>query len=131
HPGEAARLLACDTAEINADRFSAVRELQNRWGGVVLLKGSGSLVCSGLQGDQVTELCDAGNPGMASGGMGDVLSGLIGGLVAQRYSLEDSARLAVCLHGEAADQVAQHAGQRGMAATDLLPAIQKLVNPAF
>ena len=129
HPGEAARLLRCETAEINADRFAAVRHLQDRWGGVVLLKGAGSLICSGQREQQVIELCDAGNPGMASGGMGDVLSGLIGGLVAQHYSLADSMRLAVCIHGEAADQIARCNGQRGLAATDLLPAIHKLVNP--
>jgi len=131
HPGEAARLLAVDNAEINADRFAAVRQLQSRWGGVVLLKGAGSLICSGHGNEQVIELCVAGNPGMASGGMGDVLSGLIGGLVAQQVSLADSMRLAACLHGEAADQIAQSAGERGLAATDLLPAIQKLVNPVL
>jgi len=129
HPGEAARLLDCESAEINADRFAAVRQLQTRWGGVVLLKGAGSLICSGQRDKQVIELCDAGNPGMASGGMGDVLSGLIGGLVAQNFGLADSLRLAVCLHGEAADQVARQTGERGLAATDLLPAIQKLANP--
>ena len=69
---------------------------------------------------------------IGTGNMGEALiSGLIGGLAAQRYSLADSTRLAVCLHAEAADQVALDAGQRGMAATDLLPAIQKLVNPVF
>ena len=129
HPGEAARLLDCENVEVNADRFAAVRLLQSRWGGVALLKGAGSLICTGSREKPVIELCDAGNPGMASGGMGDVLSGLIGGLVAQHFSLADSVRLAVCLHGKAADQIAQQAGQRGMAATDLLPAIQKLVNP--
>lgn len=131
HPGEAARLLDCDKAEVNADRFSSVRRLQTRWGGTVLLKGAGSLVCSGQEGEQVVELCDAGNPGMASGGMGDVLGGLIGGLVAQRYSLADSMRLAVCVHAEAADQIADQAGERGLAATDLLPAVQRLVNPVL
>jgi NAD(P)H-hydrate epimerase len=65
---------------------------------------------------------------MASGGMGDVLSGLIGGLVAQGYSLADSLRIAVCVHGASADLVAQNHGQRGMAATDLFPFVQQLVN---
>jgi hydroxyethylthiazole kinase-like uncharacterized protein yjeF len=131
HPGEAARLLACTNHEVNADRFAAVREVQACWGGVVLLKGAGSLICSGQTEGQVIELCDAGNPGMASGGMGDVLSGVIGALVSQQLSLADSLRLAVCLHSEAADQVARERGPRGMAATDLLVAIQKLANPVL
>ena len=79
HPGEAARLLQCANAEVQADRFAAVRALQQRYGGVVLLKGSGSLIAGA---DRVL-LSDYGNPGMASGGMGDVLSGVIGSLLAQ------------------------------------------------
>ncbi|MEZ5489338.1 MAG: NAD(P)H-hydrate dehydratase [Gammaproteobacteria bacterium] len=134
HPGEAARLLGCGTAEINADRFAAVRRLHYRWGGAVLLKGAGSLLCVGALHDSLQahriELCSEGNPGMASGGMGDVLSGLIGGLVAQGYSLDDSLRIAVCVHGEAADLAAAEAGQRGLVATDLLPFIQRLINPS-
>ena len=100
-------------------------------GGVVLLKGAGSLICSNHFGEQIIELCDAGNPGMASGGMGDVLSGVIGALISQRLSLADSLRLAVCLHSEAADQVARENGQRGIVASDLLAVIQKLVNPVL
>ncbi|MCP5348303.1 MAG: NAD(P)H-hydrate dehydratase [Gammaproteobacteria bacterium] len=130
HPGEAARLLDCATEEINADRFAAVRQLKERWGGVVLLKGAGSLICYGPADRRQIDLCSEGNPGMASGGMGDILSGLAGGLVAQHYGLENSLRIAVCVHGEAADLAVQQAGQRGLAATDLLPFIQKLVNPA-
>jgi NAD(P)H-hydrate epimerase len=127
-------LLGCGTAEINADRFAAVRRLHYRWGGAVLLKGAGSLLCVGALHDSLQahriELCSEGNPGMASGGMGDVLSGLIGGLVAQGYSLDDSLRIAVCVHGEAADLAAAEAGQRGLVATDLLPFIQRLINPS-
>jgi NAD(P)H-hydrate epimerase len=131
HPGEAARLLASTSDQVNADRFAAVRQVQARWGGVALLKGAGSLICSGQGENQAIELCDAGNPGMASGGMGDVLSGIIGALVSQHLSLVDSLRLAVCVHGEAADQVARERGPRGMAATDLLDPVQKLVNPVL
>lgn len=130
HPGEAARLLGCDTAEVTADRFAAVRSLQSRWSGAVLLKGAGSLLCFDSGAQARVELCSAGNPGMASGGMGDVLSGLAGGLLAQGFSLQDSLRLAVCLHAEAADLAAAQAGERGLAATDLLGFIPLLVNPA-
>lgn len=79
HPGEAARLLDCTIKDIQANRIKAVQALQKRYGGVVVLKGAGSLVC----GKRSLRLCLAGNPGMASGGMGDVLSGVIGGLLAE------------------------------------------------
>jgi NAD(P)H-hydrate epimerase len=122
HPGEAARLLGCSNAEVQADRFAAVRALQQRLGGVAVLKGNGSLVCSG----QRLLLSDSGNPGMASGGMGDVLSGVIGALVAQGLSPEDAAALGVCLHGTAGDMAAED-GQRGLLASDLMPWLRALL----
>ncbi|MCH7694878.1 MAG: bifunctional ADP-dependent NAD(P)H-hydrate dehydratase/NAD(P)H-hydrate epimerase, partial [Proteobacteria bacterium] len=72
--------------------------------------------------------CDAGNPGMATGGMGDVLTGVIAGLLAQGLDIDDAARLGVCLHAAAADAAARQ-GERGMLATDLMPWLRKLVNP--
>ena len=74
------------------------------------------------------ELCTEGNPGMASGGMGDILSGIIGGFVAQGLSLVDSLRCGVCIHGESADLAAAADGERGTLATDLLPHLRHLVN---
>ncbi|MFM4860231.1 NAD(P)H-hydrate dehydratase [Aeromonas media] len=124
HPGEAARLLDCGVAEIEADRFAAVSRLQQRYGGVVLLKGAGSLICDG----QRISLCDEGNPGMASGGMGDLLSGIIAALLAQGWSAGMAARLGAVIHAEAADLAAAE-GERGMLASDLLPWIRRLVNP--
>lgn len=129
HPGEAARLLACSTTEVQTDRFSAVARLQENFGGACLLKGAGSLICYPKENSTLTELCSVGNPGMASGGMGDILSGVIGGLVAQGFSLADSLRIATCVHGESADLAASAGGQRGLAATDLLPYIRQLMNP--
>lgn len=126
HPGEAARLLDCSSAEIQADRFSAITELQSRYGGVVILKGCGSLV---LDEQGHLSVCSDGNPGMASGGMGDVLSGVIAGLLAQKLTLSSAARLAVSLHAHAAD-LAAGAGERGMLACDLMSFIRQLVNPA-
>ena len=73
-------------------------------------------------------LCSEGNAGMATGGMGDVLSGIVGSLLAQGLSLEQSLCAAVCIHGEAADLSVQENGQRGMMATDLMPFIRELVN---
>ena len=124
HPGEAARLLGCTTAQVSGDRFAAVRALQARFGGVVLLKGPGTLVCDG---DRLW-VCQGGNPGMASGGMGDLLAGLIAGLWAQGLPLSLATLLGVCLHGAAGDLAARQ-GERGMLASDLLPFIRQLVNP--
>ncbi len=123
HPGEAARLLGVENAEIQADRFAAVRELQARYGGVALLKGAGSLVCDG----ETVFVCPYGNPGMASGGMGDVLSGILVALLAQGLSLRDAACLGVCLHAAAADLAAAD-GMRGMLATDLMPHLRGLLD---
>ncbi|MBP0603927.1 NAD(P)H-hydrate dehydratase [Aeromonas sanarellii] len=124
HPGEAARLLGCTIDEVEADRFAAVSRLQRRYGGVVLLKGAGSLICDG----PTIALCDEGNPGMASGGMGDLLSGIIAALLAQGWPAGMAARLGAVIHGEAADLAAAE-GERGMLASDLLPWIRRLVNP--
>ena len=122
HPGEAARLLDCAIAEVQADRFAAVSALQQRYGGVVVLKGNGSLISGG--GNIL--LSDYGNPGMASGGMGDVLSGVIGALLAQHLPPLEAAALGVCLHGAAAN-IAAAEGQRGLAATDLIPVMRSLL----
>jgi NAD(P)H-hydrate epimerase len=124
HPGEAARLLACSTSDIAKDRFSAVSALQKKYGGIAVLKGAGTLVCDGYE----TAVCTTGNPGMASGGMGDVLAGIVGGLAAQEKSMFKAATLAVHLHGKAADLSAKQQGEIGMLASDLMPFIRKLVN---
>lgn len=124
HVGEAARLLHCTTEKIQADRLAAAQEIQRQYGGVVVLKGSGTLVL----GEEEVGICHAGNPGMATGGMGDVLSGVIGGLLAQKLTLQQAAELGVVLHATAAD-VAAADGERGMLALDLMPHLRKLVNP--
>ena len=124
HPGEAARLLACTVQEVEADRFRSARALQQKYGGVVVLKGAGTLVDDGTQ----CWVCAAGNPGMATGGMGDVLSGIIGALLGQGLSLAAAARCGVWIHSTAADRCAAE-GERGMLASDLFPHIRQLVNP--
>ncbi len=125
HPGEAARLLKKTTAEVQADRLATVKGLQQQYRGVTVLKGAGTLV---LAPNQLPVLCAAGNPGMATAGMGDVLSGVIASLVAQGIPLAEAAKLGVSLHAEAGDLVAKDRGERGMIATDLLPYLQLLVN---
>ena len=122
HPGEAARLLGMTTAGVQADRFAAARSLVQRFGAVAVLKGNGSLIGGG---DRLL-LSDYGNPGMASGGMGDVLSGVIGSFMAQGLEPLEAAALGVCLHGAAADLAAED-GQRGLAATDLLAPMRALL----
>jgi len=126
HPGEAARLLGRSSAEIQADRFAAAAALQARFGGSVVLKGAGSVIHGG--GNRPPAVCSQGNPGMASGGMGDVLTGLVAGLLAQGLHPSDAAEAGVCLHAAAADRAAQ-AGERGLLASDLLAAVRPLVNP--
>jgi len=126
HPGEAARLLATSTRQVQDDRYGAAAELQRRYGGVIVLKGCGSIIA-----DQTGDLsvCDAGNPGMAAGGMGDVLTGVIAGLLAQGLGKGAAARIGVYLHARAADAAAAVGGERGLQATDLMPGIQRLANP--
>jgi NAD(P)H-hydrate epimerase len=118
HPGEAARLLGSTPAKIQHDRFAAARAIATRYGGVCVLKGSGTLIATAI--DPVTALCDRGNPGMASGGMGDILTGVIAALRAQGLSSIDAARLGVWLHASAGDAAAQ-SGEIGLLASDLLP----------
>jgi hydroxyethylthiazole kinase-like uncharacterized protein yjeF len=129
HSGEASRLLQQSRTTIEADRVAAVRALQNRYGGVAILKGPGTLICYDQQGRQQVDTCVHGNPGMATGGMGDVLSGIIGGLLAQGLSVADAARLGVCLHSCAADMEAEAHGERGILASDLFPHLRTLLNP--
>ena len=124
HPGEAARLLQSSVAEIQADRFSAIKQLAEKYGGTIVLKGNGTLIYS----EGMTYLCDKGNPGMASGGMGDVLTGIIASLLAQGFSLSEAAKTGVYLHAAAGDAAVKGAGERGLLASDLMPAIRRLVN---
>ncbi|MEX2468574.1 MAG: NAD(P)H-hydrate dehydratase [Pseudohongiellaceae bacterium] len=127
HPGEAAVLLGSDAAAIQADRLAAVSALAAKWGGACLLKGSGSLI-AGPGEARPLFLCSEGNPGMGTGGMGDILSGVVGALLAQGLALTEALCCAVCIHGEAADLAAAEGGERGLLATDLLPHIRELVN---
>ena len=123
HPGEAGRLLKCSTRTVQDDRFEAAAKLVKRYGGVCVLKGAGTLVRSG----GVTWLCDRGNPGMASGGSGDVLTGVIAALRAQGLSPEDAARAGTWIHASAGDDAAG-AGEAGLIASDLFPYIRRRMN---
>ncbi|BBN52452.1 hypothetical protein TRE132_05770 [Pseudomonas chlororaphis subsp. aurantiaca] len=122
HPGEAARLLGISTAQVQADRPAAAQALSKKYTAVAILKGAGSLVASP---DGRLARCDRGHPAMATAGLGDVLAGLVGALLAQRMSAFDSACLAVWLHAVAGE----HQGKlgRGLAASDLIPVIRQLL----
>ncbi|MDE2496238.1 MAG: NAD(P)H-hydrate dehydratase [Xanthomonadaceae bacterium] len=124
HPGEAARLLGIAITEIQADRFAAARTLAQKYRAVVVLKGAGSLIADR---DGRVAVCPWGNPGMASGGMGDVLTGAVAGLLAQGLGVWDAASLGVGLHARAGD-LAARAGERGLLASDLFPYLRALVN---
>ena len=125
HPGEAARLLGMTAGDIQADRFAAVASLRDEFDGVAVLKGAGSLIADTAG---PVYLNRTGNPGMAGGGMGDVLTGMIAGLMAQGIEPGMAAVAGVHLHGQAADVCAGQ-GERGMLAGDLLPVIRSIINP--
>ena len=125
HPAEAGRLLGQSTAEVERDRFAAVTLLAQAFGVVAVLKGAGTLVSDGSGPPTV---CLGGNPGMAAGGMGDVLTGVIAALVAQGLGLREAAALGVCAHAVAADRAAL-TGERGMLASDVIASLRGVLNP--
>jgi ADP-dependent NAD(P)H-hydrate dehydratase / NAD(P)H-hydrate epimerase len=128
HPGEAARLLGIDTAEVERDRVAAARELAARSGAVVVLKGARTLICDGIAGDGFVTINPTGNPALATAGSGDVLTGVIAGLCAQGLGPAEAARLGVWIHGAAADLLAPELG-RGTTAADLADAIPRALSP--
>lgn len=123
HPGEAARLLNSTPEAVQQDRFKAISDLQQRYGGVVVLKGNGTLVFDGER----MELCTAGNAGMAVGGMGDVLTGAISSFLAQGMSLFEAACLGVSLHAHSGDALAHQRSQAGVIPSDLALTMSQLM----
>jgi NAD(P)H-hydrate epimerase len=127
HPGEAARLLGTDSAAVQLRRLACAGELAARFRATTVLKGACSLIAH-ADGATVPAVCDRGNPGMATGGTGDILSGVIGGLLAQSRDLDVAVRAAVLVHALAGDDAAAE-GERGMIASDLLVHIRRWANP--
>jgi NAD(P)H-hydrate epimerase len=123
HPGEAGRLLGISTAAVQADRVAAARLLHQRFGGVALLKGAGTLV----QGVELS-LCPYGNPGMGVGGMGDALTGITAAFLSQGLDAETAANAAALAHALAGDRAAAD-GERGLLPSDLIEALRAIVNP--
>ncbi|MCY7353862.1 MAG: NAD(P)H-hydrate dehydratase [Lysobacter sp.] len=126
HPGEAARLLGVSTADIQADRYAAAQSIAEKYKCTIVLKGAGTIVVSP---NQTPFVIAAGNPGMASGGMGDVLTGVIAALRAQGLPAFDAAHCGALLHALAGDAAADSGGERGMIASDLFPQLRTLANP--
>ncbi len=125
HPGEASRLLNISSEAVQRDRFAACQQLQTVYGGNIILKGAGTLV--NVIEDDAVYVCDKGNPGMASAGMGDVLSGVIAGIAAQNFPLEQAAESGVFLHAYAGDMAAEE-GECGMLASDLIAYLRFVMN---
>ena len=124
HPGEAGRLLDISTEQIQADRLAALDRLVDRYGGTVVLKGAGTLV--GAKG-RIPGLCERGNPGMASAGTGDVLTGAVAGILAQCRDAWLAARVGVLVHAMAGDAAAR-TGERGLIASDIARELHNCVN---
>ncbi|MGH7768267.1 MAG: NAD(P)H-hydrate dehydratase, partial [Candidatus Binatia bacterium] len=120
HPGEMARLIGADTARVNSDRVGVARAFAERHGCYVVLKGARTVIATPAGRVFINP---TGNPGMASGGMGDVLAGVLGGLLAQGFAIEDALKLGVFAHGFAGDRVASVKGQIGMIASDVIEAL--------
>jgi NAD(P)H-hydrate epimerase len=125
HPGEAARLLGRQSSDVQTGRIDAAAELQRLYQGTIVLKGAGTIVSAQ---DEPPTICDRGNPGMAVGGMGDVLTGLIAGIAAQCRHLPSAARAGVYAHALAGDLAARR-GERGMTAGDVIAELRACVNP--
>ncbi|MBN1239903.1 MAG: NAD(P)H-hydrate dehydratase [Gammaproteobacteria bacterium] len=128
HPAEAARLLGTDTEAVQGDRLGAVRSIAERYAATVVLKGAGTLIAA-PPGAPSVAVCDYGNPGMATAGMGDVLSGVLGGLLGQLRDVPLTARAGTLLHALAGDDAAAD-GERGTVAGDLMPALRRWANPS-
>ena len=126
HPGEAARLLGVESNIVQADRFASAREIAERFGAVVVLKGAGTIIAAP---GRMPGVIGAGNPGMAVAGMGDLLTGLIAGLRAQGMPAFDAACCGALLHAAAGDIAAADGGERGLLPSDLLPHVRRLANP--
>jgi hydroxyethylthiazole kinase-like uncharacterized protein yjeF len=128
HPAEAARLLGCNTQDVQSDRVQAATELATMLRAHVVLKGTGSIL---TRPDGPFDINATGNPGLATAGSGDVLAGILGALLAQGIEPAQALRIGVCLHGAAADTlVAEGIGPLGLTASEVIDAARALVNEA-
>ena len=124
HPGEAAEMLATTVKEIQRNRIKSAKELQKKYGCIIVLKGNGTIVCN----KNDTYLCSSGGPELAVAGSGDVLSGVIGSLIAQGLAPIDAAITGVGIHARAGEEFARDVGKIGLAASELIPYLRKFLN---
>ena len=124
HLGEAARLLNTSVEKVKKNRVSAAKRISNKYNSVVVLKSHETLICK----EDKIYICDKGNPGMATAGMGDVLSGMISGLIAQKLSLFEAACLGVDLHARAGDIYSKKNNQQSLLPTDIIDLFARVIN---
>jgi len=127
HPAEAGRLLGCSAGEVQRDRVGSAQRLADQYAAIVVLKGCGTVIAA-PGGDYA--ICPLGNPGMATAGSGDVLSGVIGAMLAQGLDCHAAAHCGVVAHAAAGDAVARRVGERGMIASDISLTLPAVLNPA-
>jgi yjeF C-terminal region, hydroxyethylthiazole kinase-related len=128
HPGEMARLTGTSIKEVQEDRIGVAKKIAKEWGVVLVLKGARSIIAEPNGNIYINS---TGNPGMASGGTGDVLTGMIAGLVAQGYTISEASRLGVFLHGYIADEITEQRGEVGLTATDIINRIPLTLKEAM
>jgi len=129
HPGEASRLLNCNIAKIEGDRYLASKNIAQKYKSICVLKGAGTIIQTHVTHQEpLSWVCKGGNPGMATAGMGDSLTGVVGAFLAQGFTSQQAAVYGVCAHAEAGDRIAIQYGQRGMIASDLLQPLRAIVN---
>lgn len=125
HPGEMARLADCATSQVQNDRIGSARAFADRHDSILVLKGAQTIVALP---DGMVFICPTGNPGMATGGSGDVLTGMIGGFLAQGFAPEDAAVCGVYLHGLCGDILAKKTGSFGFLASDIMNTIPEAIH---
>jgi len=133
HPGEASRLLSCSSTHVQLDRYAAAASLKHKFDAYIALKGAGTIVTqrNDLSDDfskGELSVCPYGNPAMAVAGTGDVLTGVIAALLAQKLSMKHAIELGVCAHSYAADHVCDQQGEIGLCASELISPIRDVLN---
>jgi NAD(P)H-hydrate epimerase len=123
HPGEAADLLGVSVKEIQQDRIKAAKDLAAQYNATIILKGAGTVIV-----DEKIYVCEEGGPELATGGTGDILAGIIGSFIAQGLSAQNASLLAVAAHGLAGSEFVKLHGEKGLAASELIPLIRKKIN---
>jgi hydroxyethylthiazole kinase-like uncharacterized protein yjeF len=127
HPGEAATLLNTTVDNVESDRFGAAQKIHKKFNATVVLKGAGTIIIHNDGSLRKWGICSSGNPGMAAGGMGDALTGIIAGILAQGLSIRDAVEAGVDLHAKSADLMSHEVGEAGLTPTDVIEGLRLLL----